>query len=126
MLLPAGWSSAGNSEHAVQIVSADSLYIWMETRQVILIDIRPEEDFRLDHIPGAIPLPFPEIFSRMPRWEKAPPRGWVLYDQEGEMENLKAAAAELVRKGYRPVYLLFGGYLSWLDAGYPVEEGGAL
>jgi len=121
MLLPASLLSSGDQENAVHIVSADSLFLWLEEQQVVLIDIRSAEDFQLDHIPGAIHLPFSEIFSRMPEWEKTPPRGWVIYDQEGDMENLNMAASELIRKGYRPVYLLFGGYLSWLDARYPVK-----
>lgn len=106
------------------IISADSALILLDQSMVEFLDIRTADDYHLDHIPGAHHLSFNHLLSGFTADIGIQSDVKVIiYDQEGEMEQLKLAAISLQQAGYRNIYLLFGGYLNWLQKGYSVEQG---
>lgn len=117
--------SDGNSQkNPFTVISADSAFVLMNLGDLIFIDTRGAEDFQLDHIKGAMNVPM-EIFLTASDTIKLPKEKnlIVLYDQEGNIEKLALSASVLKTAQNKRLYILYGGYLSWLNRGYPVEQG---
>jgi rhodanese-related sulfurtransferase len=106
------------------IISTDSALILLDHSMAEFLDIRTSEDYQLDHISGAHHLSFNHLLSGSTEGINIQPAVKVIiYDQEGEMEKLRLAAISLQQTGYKNIYLLFGGYLNWLQKGYSIEQG---
>ncbi len=107
----------------VEVVSVDSALYLVENPEVFIIDVRIAQDFQLDHIPGAFHWNFQNLLNNPDRF--APGDGIkqvMIYDQEGDLEKLALAASTLHRNVSGKYYILFGGFLAWLDRGYPIEK----
>jgi rhodanese-related sulfurtransferase/rubrerythrin len=86
-------------------------------REYVLIDVRQEQEYRTNHIPGARLIPLPEIEQRI--GELDPDKELLLYCHSG---NRSRAAAMLVRdSGLAPRRLinLQGGISAWDGAVLP-------
>ena len=85
---------------------------------VVIVDVRLPSDFRAGHIPGAFNLP-------NGRWENvkglSKDKLHVLYCYSQTCHLAAEAAVELLKQGYR-VQEMEGGYATWTEAGYPVEQ----
>ncbi len=85
---------------------------------VVIVDVRLPSDYRAGHVPGAINLP-------KGRWDNA--RGLskdnlhVLYCYSQTCHMAAEAAVELLRQGYK-VQEMEGGYATWTEADYRVEQ----
>lgn len=88
-------------------------------REVIVIDVRPREEFEAGHIAGAISIPLSRLKQRLSRLPKG--KQIVAYCRG----RYCVLAAEVVRqlraRGYDALRLT-DGYLEWRDAGYPVAS----
>ncbi len=117
-------NSLENSEATIMAAPA-SFDMWQRD-SVILVDIRPDQEYELDHIPGAVHISLRQLkagtFPEKSEWQAG--KKILLYDQEGNMNDLKLAAALFTSRKFSDIYLLFGGYLAWLQEGYPVRSGG--
>lgn len=110
--------------NTVQIISADSAFVFFEKPSVKFLDIRVREDYQLDHIPGADHIAFNHLLNGSTAGISIRPGDKVIiYDQEGKMEQLGLAATSLRQAGYTDLFILFGGYLSWLEKGFIIESG---
>ncbi|MCK4892478.1 MAG: rhodanese-like domain-containing protein [Calditrichia bacterium] len=117
--------SDGNSQkNPFTVISADSAFVLMNRGDVIFIDTREAEDFQLDHISGAINVPI-DIFLTASDNINLPGDETLilLYDQEGNIEKLALSASVLKIAQKKRLYILYGGYLSWLNRGFPLEQG---
>ena len=86
-------------------------------REYLLIDVRQEQEYRAEHIPGAKLIPLPEIEGRL--GELDPGKELVFYCHSGKRS---LAAATLVRdSGLKPLRLfnLQGGISAWDGAALP-------
>ncbi len=86
-------------------------------REYLLIDVRQEQEYRAEHIPGAKLIPLPEIEGRL--GELDPGKELVFYCHSGKRS---LAAATLVRdSGLTPLRLfnLQGGISAWDGAALP-------
>ncbi|MCC5925645.1 MAG: ArsR family transcriptional regulator [Bacteroidetes bacterium] len=45
----------------LQVICAEELIQKLETNDIILVDVRPDEEYRLGHIQGAVSIPYTEI-----------------------------------------------------------------
>jgi len=107
----------------VEIISADSALVLLQEQKGQFIDLRVRDDYQLDHIPSSLNLP-PDIVLSGKADQILPDSGRViLYDQEGDLETLRRAAGRLSSTRFQTIYLIFGGYLNWLEKGYPVKKG---
>ncbi|MCL2248481.1 MAG: rhodanese-like domain-containing protein [Oscillospiraceae bacterium] len=77
---------------------------------VIIVDVRNQDEFVGGHIPGAILLPAPEIRENAERMLPDKNQVILVYCRSGARSA--AAARELVSLGYTEVYD-FGGILDW-------------
>ena len=138
-VLPGGYAdwTASGVRPVVRVASAADLAARLQAenpglardaapRRLILLDLREERDFQVDHLPGARSLPFlffPEKF------EKTVAAGWpdadrattplVFYCYGIDCVRSRKASAEAARLGFRDVLWFRGGVREWRDAGYP-------
>ncbi len=88
--------------------------------EVIVIDVRPEEEYDVAHLPYARSMPVAEIEKRLAEL----PRGHeiVAYCRGPFCLFSEQAQQLLTRKGYR-VRKLLDGVAEWQAAGMPLERG---
>ena len=75
-----------------------------------LIDIRPEDDFKLNKINGSRSFPKRSITQNL--FKLRADQAVFLYSNS-DSGQIKSVAKKLVKKGYKPVYVLKGGLPSW-------------
>jgi rhodanese-related sulfurtransferase/biotin operon repressor len=102
-------------------VSRTELLDRLHCGAVTLLDVRPEDEFALGHLPGAVNLPLAQLKQRL---SELPPDREVVAYCRGPWCVLSFEAVALLRnKGYR-VRRLEDGYPEWKVAGLPVESAG--
>ena len=104
---------------ALEPVSRDDLVERLRDEQVTLLDVRPEDEFAMGHLPGALNIPLAELERRL----KELPRGRevIAYCRGPYCVLSFEAVAALRTRGYR-VRRLEDGYPEWRAAGLPVES----
>jgi rhodanese-related sulfurtransferase len=87
---------------------------------VVVLDVRPEPEFRAGHIAGAVSLPAAELTRRLREVPKD--RQVVAYCRGPYCVYADDAVRTLNRRGYRAARLE-DGFPEWAEAGLPVEDG---
>lgn len=85
---------------------------------VTVLDVRPEDEFAVGHLPGAVNIPLSELEARLA--ELNPDQDIVAYCRGAYCVLSFEAVAELRRRGFR-VRRLEDGYPEWKATGLPVE-----
>lgn len=104
----------------VEQVTREELLARLGRDEVLLLDVRPAEEFAAGHIPGAVSLPFGEIAERID--EVADAGADVVAYCRGGWCVLAHDAVRLLHSHGRPARRLEDGMLEWRVAGLPVEE----
>jgi len=87
----------------------------------VVLDVRSPEHFRKGHVAGAVSLPHGKIIaSKMTAWP--PQMLFVVYCAGPHCNGAARAAVRLSALG-RPVKIMIGGIMGWLDEGFPLVEG---
>lgn len=89
---------------------------------VTVLDVRPAEEYRAAHIPGALSIPLEELRSRL--GELSPDREVVAYCR-GAYCVLAYEAVDLLQSEGRRAQRLNDGMLEWRLSGLPVDTGRA-
>ena len=89
------------------------------TGEVVVLDVRPEEEFIVAHLPHARSLPLDELKKRLADLPKGVPV--VAYCRGPFCLMAKDAVALLRKKGYRAFHLT-DGVAEWRARGLPVEQ----
>lgn len=87
---------------------------------VTLLDVRPEAEFALGHLPSALNIPWPDLKKRLAELPEA--REIVAYCR-GPYCVLSFEAVALLRERGYTVYRLEDGFPEWKAAGLPIERG---
>ncbi len=87
---------------------------------VIVLDVRPETEFALGHLPSALNIPWPDLKKRLAELPKG--REIVAYCR-GPYCVLSFEAVALLRARGYTVHRLEDGFPEWRAAGLPVEGG---
>ncbi len=103
-----------------QEVAPQDLFMLMQQRRALPVDVRDASVFARYHIPGAVHLPAAEIVSRAAELRPTDGRVRVVYGRGGD--EGKELAAKLREAGVQVGYLA-GGFLHWEAAGLGVERG---
>ena len=107
-----------HARDALEAVSRKDLVERLKDGLVTILDVRPEDEFALGHIPGALNIPFGALESRL---EELPIDREVIAYCRGPYCVLSfEAVAALRARGYL-VRRLEDGYPEWKAAGMPVE-----
>jgi rhodanese-related sulfurtransferase/biotin operon repressor len=89
---------------------------------LIVMDVRPEQEYRAGHIPGATSIPVSELKRRLRELPKR--REIVAYCRGPYCAFAPDAVRYLQKKGYK-ARALSSGLPDWSAAGLPVEPGAA-
>jgi rhodanese-related sulfurtransferase len=119
--LPAVAREYLGDSRGLEAIDRDELAGRLEAGTVVLIDVRPAEEFEQGHIDGAISVPITQIAG----WarDKAPKRKQIVAYCRGPYCVYAAqAVAELRRRGRRAVHLR-DGVAEWRAAGHAVATG---
>lgn len=85
---------------------------------LVVLDVRPEEEYASGHVPGAVSLPVAELKRRLKELPKN--KEIVAYCRGSFCAFAPQAARYLGKKGY-PIRVLDAGLPDWEAAGLPVE-----
>jgi ArsR family transcriptional regulator len=103
---------------ALEAISRKELATRLKDRTVTVLDVRPEAEFSLGHLPGAINIPIAELKRQLSDLPKR--REIVAYCRGPYCVWSFEAVATLRAKGYR-VRRLEDGFPEWKAAGLDVE-----
>lgn len=103
---------------ALEPVSRDDLLSRLHEGAVTVLDVRPEDEFAVGHLPGALNIPLAELERRL--GELPADREVIAYCRGPYCVLSFEAVAALRERGYR-VHRLEDGYPEWKAAGLPVE-----
>ncbi len=89
------------------------------------LDARRSDDYEAGHIPNAVSLPVEEFGEKYPKVAPllTPEASIVVYCNGTECELSHQLATLLKEQGYTNVHMLFNGWTTWTNAGYPTETG---
>lgn len=110
LLLFAGCASAGG-EASYNQISQEEAKSMMDTQDVLILDVREQDEYDSGHIPGAVLLPVGTIDEESAAAVIPEKDSTVLvYCRSGNRS--KTAAAALAKLGYTQIYE-FGGITTW-------------
>src|SRR5215472_5530672 len=111
------------SRGAMEAVKGDELLRRVRDGEVTVLDVRPAEEYRAGHIPGALSIPVSELKARLRELPKA--REIVAYCR-GPYCVMAVEAVQLLRaKGFE-AYRMEQGVVDWRARGWPVASEGEL
>lgn len=109
-----------DARHALEPVDNDELVRRVRGGEVTLLDVRPEEEYRAGHIPGALSVPVDDLKSRLRELPKD--REVVAYCRGPYCVMAIDAVEFLRRRGYR-AHRLEHGVPDWRSRGWKVAVG---
>jgi rhodanese-related sulfurtransferase len=89
---------------------------------VVVVDVRPAEEYRAAHIPGAVSVPLKDLPRRL---GQLPVRKEIVAYCRGPYCLMAFDAVRLLRNRGRRARRLVDGFPEWRAAGLPVETGEA-
>lgn len=111
LLLLSGCSGKESASHSYEQISQQEAKTMMDTQDVIILDVREQEEYDSGHIPGAVLLPVGTI-SEETAAAVIPEKGSVVLVYCRSGNRSKTASAALAELGYTGVYE-FGGINTW-------------
>lgn len=102
-------------------VTREELLARLERGEAVVVDVRPTEEYRAGHIPGAVSIPLEELRDRL---GELPRTAEVVAYCRGPYCVLAPAALQVLRENGFQARRLEDGFPEWRLAGLPVEVGG--
>ena len=103
-------------------VTRDQLLARADDSSILVLDVRPTEEYAAGHIPGAISIPLTELETRL---ADLPPGAEIVAYCRGPYCVLAPQALGLLRRHGFTARRLQDGLPEWRRAGLPVEVGTA-
>jgi rhodanese-related sulfurtransferase len=109
------------SRDQLEAVPRDELLRRARDGSVVVIDVRPAEEYRAGHIPGALSVPLERLEDRI---RELPARKEIVAYCRGPYCLMAYHAVERLRARQRRARRLVEGFPEWRAAGLPVATGG--
>lgn len=93
----------------------------INSEEAVVIDIRPEKEFRAGHITGSLNVPAAKIKEQLTKLEKHKNNPMIVVCQSGITAS--GSAKELKKAGFSKVYKLKGGIAEWQSSNLPLVKG---
>ena len=87
-------------------------------KKAIIVDVREDDEWQEQHIPGALHIPLSQLDKRMDELKKQ--HSPLIMQCRSGKRSAKAQAA-LKAAGFADVYNLEGGLMAWQQQGLSVE-----
>jgi len=107
-----------NARDDLEPVSRSELQLRMKQGLVTVLDVRPEDEFELGHLPGARNIPLSQLKRRLAKLDR---KIEIVAYCRGPYCVLAFEAVALLRERGFKVHRLEGGYPEWKAAALPVE-----
>jgi rhodanese-related sulfurtransferase len=107
---------------AMEAVEGDELLRRVKKGEVTVLDVRPPEEYRAGHIPGALSIPLTQLKARLKELPKD--RDVVAYCR-GPYCVMAVEAVELLKKKGFKAHRMEQGVIDWRARGWRVESEGA-
>ena len=104
---------------AMEQVEKDELLRRVRTGEVTVLDVRPAEEYRAGHIPGAVSIPVGELKARLKELPKG--RDVIAYCR-GPYCVMADQAVDLLRKKGFKAYRIEQGVVDWRARGWRVQS----
>ena len=108
----------GNADLTVSVDEARAL---LQNGKPFVMDVRPYEQYREAHLPGAVNLPLKELGDGVAAAALPADRGAPVLSVCQRGNASLSGLLYLKSLGYRNVRSMTGGTLAWREKGYPVE-----
>lgn len=106
-------------------LTLEQIQVFVDQKQGLVLDARPEIFHRLGHIPGALALPRDDFenFYRQHQavLESDKTQALVIYCSGGSCEDSDLIESALRKLGYTQISIFQGGWNEWKSAGLPEE-----
>ena len=114
------WRSEGRPVRRIELIDPDELAVRLEGGDLVVLDVRDDDEFAESHIPGSIHLPYGELPGRQSELPRD--RTIAAICSGGKRSGL--AASILQREGFEHLlHVANGGVGTWRRSGHPVESG---
>jgi hydroxyacylglutathione hydrolase len=114
------WRSEGRPVRRIELIDTDELAERLEADDLLVLDVRDDDEWAEVHIPGSIHLPYGELPER--QGELPRDKAIAAICSGGKRSGL--AASILQREGFeRVIHVANGGVGTWRSSGRPVESG---
>lgn len=107
---------------AMEAVGGEELLRRVRAGEVTVLDVRPPEEYRAGHIPGALSIPVGEIEARL---HELPKDGEIVAYCRGPYCVMAVEAVDLLRKKGFVAHRMEHGVVDWRARGWRVESEGA-
>jgi len=105
---------------SMEPVTRDELQERLCDGTALLLDVRPDDEYRQGHLPGAVNIAVKDLDRRL---SELPGEGEIVAYCRGPYCVLSFEAVKILRaRGYK-IRRLEDGYPEWKAAGLPIEEG---
>ncbi len=105
---------------AMERVAGEELLRRVKSGEVTVIDVRPPDEYRAAHLPGALSIPLEDLQGRLGELKK---RRQIVAYCRGPYCVLAVEAVELLRKKGFDAHRLEQGVVEWRARGWRVEKG---
>ena len=112
------WTSVSTTGPG-QLSPADAVRL-ISHEDAVVIDLRPDGEFRNGHIVNAIHVPFDQIESRLGRLGKFRKQPVIAACRTGQQSA--NVAKRLRSEGFEQVHRLQGGMVAWQNADLPLTK----
>lgn len=106
-------------------VTLEDAVAMYQSPDILFIDSRDPEDYRLSHVKKAINIPFDYIDETWDAYIDSldPAYGYVVYCSGGECETSLYLGRYLNERGLLNIYVFYGGWQEWEANGLPIVQG---
>lgn len=108
-----------DERNAMNAISREELWSRIQSNDVIVLDVRPEEEFSSGHIPGAISIPLSQLRERL---NEIPQDREVVAYCRGPYCVLSPEAIKILNDEGYAASRLEEGLPEWKEAGFLVEK----
>lgn len=105
--------------NSLEAVSMDELFSRIKSKNVVVLDVRPEIEFNNGHITGAINIPIEELTGKIKKLPKN--KEYIAYCRGPFCVFADEAVTILTKKGYT-AQRLNEGFPDWALKGLPVDH----
>jgi sulfur-carrier protein adenylyltransferase/sulfurtransferase len=124
-LLIGVWCARSEGGHGrdddVDVVTAEQVKFFLDNgEKLVLVDLRPAQEFKLKRLPGARSIPLAELKQR---FNEVPRAGRIILYCDCRPADESEAFFFLRDSGYRNVTVLQQGFSRWVSLKYPLEAG---
>lgn len=120
-LLMLGTGLSAQALRAVERITIDDLKALMAAKNVVIVDVRTETEFRAGRIPGAVNINYVDIMGQADRFANEK-RTIVTYCACANEMTAARAAVDLAARGVPGAKALKGGWDGWVERKEAVEK----